>query len=107
MSLNAAWSFTHPFFPSNHHHHPPPHRASSAFRASLIFMSIQLLTLCIHTAEQRTKPLKVVKHGWCPWMFQLWRLCVVFSCCCACPVCRHLYLHPSPLTFLLFSVVRC
>ncbi|KAF8489826.1 hypothetical protein F5888DRAFT_1744858 [Russula emetica] len=34
-------------------------------------------------------------------MFQLWRLCVVFLCCCcrrvavACPVCRRMYLLPS------------
>ena len=56
----------------------------------------------IHTTKEKKKKSifkKVVKHGWCPWMFQLWRLCVVFLCCCrrvavACPVCRRMYLLP-------------
>jgi hypothetical protein len=57
----------------------------------------------IHTPKKKKKKKsifkKVVKkHGWCPWMFQLWRLCVVFLCCCrrrvavACTVCRRMYL---------------
>jgi hypothetical protein len=47
-----------PFFPSNHHHHLPPHRASSAFRASLIFMPIHLLTLCIPYSQEKNKTIK-------------------------------------------------
>ena len=36
------------------------------------------------TEKRRNLSLKKVvkkKHGGCPWMFQLWRLCVVFLCC--------------------------
>ena len=94
------------FLPNHHHPSLPlystficPSRAFSSFdalsHAANDFMS------SIHTSEKKKKKSifkKVVKkHGWCPWMFQLWRLCVVFLCCCrrvavACPVCRRMYL---------------
>lgn len=91
----------------------PPQRVSPPFCAFSLFMSIQPLIPYISIQSNEKKKNRevysnVVKHGWCPWMFQLWRLCVVFPCCCACPVCRRLYLLPYPPTFLLLSsMVRC
>jgi hypothetical protein len=88
-------------------HQPPSTPPSSAHLVRshrLMPYLMRLLISChpsIHPKKKKKKSIfkKVVKkHGWCPWMFQLWRLCVVFLCCCrrrvavACTVCRRMYL---------------
>lgn len=38
------------------------------------------------------QPLLKTQNVWCPWMLQLWWLCVVFSCC-SCRCSSHLFYH--------------
>src|SRR6266851_5177885 len=54
MSLNAAWFFSHPFFPSNHHYHPPP--PSCLIRISCV------LNLHVYTAADPVHPYSRAKN---------------------------------------------
>lgn len=75
-------------FPSIHHH---PLSSLTHFVRSRRFMSCpaRSLILCHRFIQPKQKKKKFIfkkkfvkkKHGGCPWMFQLWRLCVVFLCC--------------------------